>query len=381
MTPSLNTRARLERAARNNVPLQSATETFRRFKWFTLIVAIIFPIYPSLSLIGSDATAHGADYDDSSIITAYSDDSMGDSNYFSPNGLIALNGMPSPVDAKNIPWSAETVIETPEQADHKKAPEIMRYTVKAGDTLAKISDRYNVSIDAIRWANDIPLDTLKPGLMIKVPPTSGVIHIVKKGDTLWAIAAKYDIAARDIVSFNQLSDRDSLRIGTELMIPGAQKDAPIATLLKTTPVVTNSPRSITPVPQAKPTVRPVTVNASGLKSSYAVQYTGQGRGFVGGNCTWYVATVKNVTWRGNAAAWMKNARAQWVKTGSTPVPGAIIQFSGRGYSRAYGHVGIVADVTDDYVIVKDMNYRGLYEVTIRKVKKNDPAIDGYIYVD
>lgn len=78
---------------------------------------------------------------------------------------------------------------------------------------------------------------------------------------------------------------------------------------------------------------------------------------------------------------MKNARAQGVKTGSIPVPGAIIQFSGRGYSRAYGHVGIVADVTDDYVIVKDMNYRGLYEVTIRKVKKNDPAIDGYIYVD
>jgi hypothetical protein len=103
MTPSLNTRARLARAARNNVPLQSATETFRRFKWFTLIVAIIFPIYPSLSLIGSDATAHGADYDDSSIITAYSDDSMGDSSYFSENGLIALDGMPSSVDTQNIP--------------------------------------------------------------------------------------------------------------------------------------------------------------------------------------------------------------------------------------------------------------------------------------
>lgn len=44
-------------------------------------------------------------------------------------------------------------------------------------------------------------------------------------------------------------------------------------------------------------------------------------------------------------------------------------------------MGIVADVQDDYIIIKDMNYRGLYEVTIRKVKKDDPAIDGYIYVD
>jgi hypothetical protein len=91
MTPSLNTRARLARAARNNVPLQSATETFRKFKWFTLCVALLLPIYPSLSLLGSDATAHGADYDDTSIITAYSDDSMGDSSYFSENGLISLD--------------------------------------------------------------------------------------------------------------------------------------------------------------------------------------------------------------------------------------------------------------------------------------------------
>ena len=180
MTPSLNTRARLARAARNNVPLQSATETFRKFKWFTLIVAIIFPIYPSLSLIGSDATAHGADYDETSIITAYSDDSMGDRSYFSESGLIALDGMPAPVDIPGLPPSSETALETPEQADHRKSPEIMRYTVKSGDTLAKISDKYNVSIDAIRWANDIALDILKPGLVIKVPPTSGVVHIVKK---------------------------------------------------------------------------------------------------------------------------------------------------------------------------------------------------------
>ena len=85
MTPSLNTRARLARAARNNVPLQTATETFQRFRWFTLVLVILFPVYPSLSLIGSDASAHGADYDESSIITAYSDDSLGDASYFSEN--------------------------------------------------------------------------------------------------------------------------------------------------------------------------------------------------------------------------------------------------------------------------------------------------------
>lgn len=88
-----------------------------------------------------------------------------------------------------------------------------------------------------------------------------------------------------------------------------------------------------------------------------------------------------MNWRGNANAWMKNAKAAGAKVGQKPVPGAIIQFSGRGYNRYYGHVGIVADVTDEYVIVKDMNYRKINEVTIRKVKINDSTIDGYIYID
>lgn len=44
-------------------------------------------------------------------------------------------------------------------------------------------------------------------------------------------------------------------------------------------------------------------------------------------------------------------------------------------------MGIVADVTDEYVIIKDMNYRSLNEVTIRKVPVDDDSIDGYIYVD
>lgn len=181
MTPSLNTRARLARAVRNKVPLSSAKETFQKFKWFTLGVAILLPIYPSLSLIGSDASAHGADYDESSIITAYSDDSLGDASYFSPNGMIAL-GDPAPAYAPQRDSAVGTGAElvTPETADKKRSPQILRYIVQTGDTLAKLSDRYDVSIDAIRWANDTSLDTLKPGMVIKIPPTSGVVHIVKK---------------------------------------------------------------------------------------------------------------------------------------------------------------------------------------------------------
>lgn len=139
MTPILNTRARLQRAIRNQVPLQSATETFRTFKWFTLIVVVLLPIYPSFSLIGSDVTAHGADYDESSIITAYSDDSLGDASIFSEDGLIALGkDTPVRVDTQSDDVAAEQVITTPALAEKKRAPQIVRYTVETGDTLAKI---------------------------------------------------------------------------------------------------------------------------------------------------------------------------------------------------------------------------------------------------
>jgi peptidoglycan DL-endopeptidase CwlO len=70
-----------------------------------------------------------------------------------------------------------------------------------------------------------------------------------------------------------------------------------------------------------------------------------------------VAQNKTVTWRGNANAWIKNARAAGEKTGKIPVVGAIVQFSGAGYNPYYGHVGIVAGIEGGDIIVKDMNYR------------------------
>jgi surface antigen len=118
-----------------------------------------------------------------------------------------------------------------------------------------------------------------------------------------------------------------------------------------------------------------------IKAKYTIKYTGLARGFAWGNCTYFVAQNKTVTWRGNAKQWMKNASAQGIPTGQTPAVGAIIQFSGHGYNKYYGHVGIVVGVNEDTIIVKDMNYRGLNEVTIRKIAKDHPSIDGYIYVD
>jgi LysM repeat protein len=336
---------------------------------------ILLPVYPSLSLIWRDASAHGADYDESTIITAYSDVGQDDAWYISDSGLLTLD-----IDSSSKEEIVEEKITKIEkEPPQKKAPIITQYTIVQGDTLAKLSDRYDVSVEAIQWANDIrSWDVLKPGMILKIPPISWVIHRVVRGDTLSEIAIKYNIDGDDIIRVNRLSNAASLRIGTDLVIPWAvRKTQP------TTPIaVKKADDKKIPVPTKVPTKIPTTVSqVTGLKSAYAVEYSGKSRGFVWGNCTWYVAQYKSVSWRWNANQWLKNAKAAWVKTGQIPVPGSIVQFSGRGYNRYYGHVGIVADVTDDHIIIKDMNYRSLYEVTIRKVPRDDVTIDGYIYVD
>jgi surface antigen len=70
-----------------------------------------------------------------------------------------------------------------------------------------------------------------------------------------------------------------------------------------------------------------------------------------------------------------------VATGTKPANGAIISLAGRGYNPYYGHVGIVVDIDGNDLIIKDMNYRRLNEVTVRRISMNDGAIRGYIYVD
>ena len=338
-------------------------------------MVILMPIYPSLSVLGSDYSA-ATDYDDSTIITAYSDDEN-TPDYIGENGFISTDfdvSTPVTPEGEKLPPPSEG---TPPPPKKSNAPQ--KYTVLSGDTIAKIAQKYGVSIESILWANDLEAnETLKVGMTLRVPPVSGVIYRVVGGDTVSGIASKYGVDPDDIVRVNGLADAASIRKGMELTIPGAApRKPPTQAIAKA-----DTPKKLTPIPQDRPSVEPVVEDSvTGLKSRYAVKYTGLSRGFAWGNCTWYVAQHKSVNWRGNANQWMRNAKAAGAITGQTPVPGAIVQFSGRGYNRTYGHVGIVADVTDEHIIVKDMNYRSINEVTIRKIPRDDVTIDGYIYVD
>ena len=312
MSPYLNFRARLERANRNNHTGYSAWQTFRRFKWFTLGMIVLMPIYPSLSVLGSDYSA-AADYDESSIITAYNDDE-GAPAYIAENGFVSTDyDVSIPIAVRQKP---ETM-DGSTQPTVKKSANSERYTVKAGDTVEKIAAHYGVNPSTVYWANDLESsDILSIGMSLRVPPVSGVVYSVVSGDTLSEIAEKYSVDADEIVRVNNLADAASIRKGMDLMIPGAApKKVEKPTQIAKTPIESSKSKTTT-LPKKIEIARDDDSNTDddGIKSRYEVKYNGHSGGFAWGNCTWYVAQHKSVSWHVNANQWMRNAKAAGVKT-------------------------------------------------------------------
>src|SRR3989344_8605730 len=80
-----------------------------------------------------------------------------------------------------------------------KTNQISQYTVQEGDTVSFIASDFGVSINTIIWANNLKnIDSIRPGDELTIPPINGVIHTVKKGDTLGSIAKKYGAQEQEI---------------------------------------------------------------------------------------------------------------------------------------------------------------------------------------
>ena len=98
------------------------------------------------------------------------------------------------------------------------------YIVKKGDSLWAIASKYGTSVDELKAVNNLKSDNLSIGQLLKLPSknndvnTDEVIYTVQKGDSLWAIASKYNVSVDDIKKANNLSS-NLLSIGQKLTIP------------------------------------------------------------------------------------------------------------------------------------------------------------------
>lgn len=105
----------------------------------------------------------------------------------------------------------------------KPRDRVVEYTVSEGETLASIGKKFDVSVDSIKWVNNIKTDIIRPDQVLKIPPITGVVHKVVAGENIYTIAKKYKSSAQNIVNFpfNDFTDFDTfgLQAGQTLYVP------------------------------------------------------------------------------------------------------------------------------------------------------------------
>jgi LysM repeat protein len=104
--------------------------------------------------------------------------------------------------------------------------EIISYTVEAGDSVGAIAEKFNISSNTIIWANELTNTKLKVGTDLIILPVSGVFHIVGNNETVASIAKKYKAKTEDINEFNNLDEDSSINLGDVLIVPGGEKPQP-----------------------------------------------------------------------------------------------------------------------------------------------------------
>ena len=96
------------------------------------------------------------------------------------------------------------------------------YTVQIGDTLYSIANKFNIAVNELIDANNLPTTVLSVGQNLIIPSENDIIkgntYIVKPGDTLYKIASLYNISVNDLIKANNLTS-NILTIGQNLTIP------------------------------------------------------------------------------------------------------------------------------------------------------------------
>jgi membrane-bound lytic murein transglycosylase D len=125
-----------------------------------------------------------------------------------------------------------------------------RYQVRQGDNLSRIASRYGLSVSAIKSTNRLRGTLIKAGQNLLIPISSRsatrtarakptkvatasprmvgnisasnaggkVVHSVRKGDTLWGIARRYNVYVHQLASWNGISSHDVLKLGQKLLV-------------------------------------------------------------------------------------------------------------------------------------------------------------------
>jgi LysM repeat protein len=234
------------------------------------------------------------------------------------------------------------------------------YSVAQGETLSTIATKYGVSVSQIRWSNTnlMSTDSVNTGDQVVIPPVPGIVVTTKATDTFESLGVKFSVDPQAIIDFNRLRSAQ-LTAGTQLVIPGGVGGA------------------FPPPPVSL-------VRVSTGSKAFNARVLGCCLGpypptsFPAGWCTYYVATKRNVTWRGDAGYWYANAAALGYPVGPTPKVGAIMVT----WESWAGHVAYVESVNPDgSFVISEMNWIAFSVINERTIKPGQlgGVLVGFIY--
>jgi membrane-bound lytic murein transglycosylase D len=129
--------------------------------------------------------------------------------------LRRLNGIS---DRSSLIRVGQTLIVDPEPDGIEQTA---THVVRPGETLSAIAARYDMSVSDLRRLNGMASgeSLIRAGQQLVVHGPAGAVHVVRRGDTLTEIAVFYGVRLSDLLYVNKLSRRSVIYPGQEIHIP------------------------------------------------------------------------------------------------------------------------------------------------------------------
>jgi murein DD-endopeptidase MepM/ murein hydrolase activator NlpD len=109
--------------------------------------------------------------------------------------------------------------------EQAKPLKISSYIVAQGDSLWSIANAQDLEVDTLVGSNIFKNSILQPGMVLRIPNQDGMFYTFKNKDKIEAVAKRYKVSVDKIRQVNPTVDLVSLKVGSEIFLPGARPEA------------------------------------------------------------------------------------------------------------------------------------------------------------